>query len=180
MIRTALAFLSLVWATASQAQSLVTVNPEPSSFAWWLRADFHALHNEVRGIPVANIRSDWCKATEFSRELFPPGLLVENGTDLLAQAGLSFSLQGSFDGSGTKQTALVGVYETCGGEKGRFFLILDAGTRKVRFLDAEPAKERFSALAAQGRSGIRILYCLECDVSSTVRWDRARKRFVVR
>jgi hypothetical protein len=180
MTRIALALLGVVWATASLAQNLVTVRPEPKNDAWWLRADFHALHREVRGIPVKNIRADWCKATEFSRELFPPGLLVENGTDLLAQAGLTFSVEGSFDGSGAKQAALVGVYETCGGRKGRFFLILDAATSKVRFLDAQAAKDRFSALAARGRSAIVIFYCLECDISSTVRWDRARKRFVAR
>jgi hypothetical protein len=104
--------------------------------------------------------------------------LIENGTDLLAEAGLSFSIEGSFDRSGTKQIALVGVYETCRGQEGRFFLILDADTRKVRFLDAQAAKQRFSAIAAQGRSTIVIMYCLECDVSSTVRWDRARQRFV--
>jgi hypothetical protein len=58
---------------------------------------------------VGKIRADWRKATEFSRALFPEGLLVENGTDLLEQAELSFALEGSFDGSGAKQTALVGV-----------------------------------------------------------------------
>jgi hypothetical protein len=156
------------------------VNPEPHGFAWWLRTDFHALHGEVRGIPVANIHRDWCKATEFSRELFPQELLIENGTDLLAEAGLSFSIEGAFDGSGKKQIALVGVYETCGGQKGRFFLILDAETRKVRFLDAQATAQRFSAIAAQGRSTIVIMYCLECDACSTVRWDRARKRVVAR
>jgi hypothetical protein len=180
MIRIALALLAVIWTTAALAQAVVTVNPEPKSFAWWLRADFQALHREVRGIPVASIRPGWCKATEFSRELFPPGLLIENGTDLLAEAGLSFSVEGSFDASGIKQIALVGVYETCGGEKGRFFLILDAGTRKVRFLQARPAKQRFSALRAAGSSEIVVMNCLECDVGSTVRWDRARKRFVIR
>jgi hypothetical protein len=180
MTRIALALLGLVWATAGQAQNLVTVKAEPSGLAWWLRVDFHALHREVRGIPVKSIRSGWCKATELKRERFPPGLLVENGTDLMAEAGLTFSVEGAFDASGTKQTALVGVYETCGGSKGRFFLILDAGTRKVRYLDAQAAKQRFSAIAARGRSAIVIFYCLECDIYSTVRWDRARKRFVAR
>jgi hypothetical protein len=178
MTRIALALVGLAWTTAALAQNFITVNPEPSGLAWWLRADFHALHREVRGVPVASIRRDWCKATEFSRELFPQELLIENGTDLLAEAGLSFSIEGSFDRSGTKQIALVGVYETCRGQEGRFFLILDADTRKVRFLDAQAAKQRFSAIAAQGGSTIVIMYCLECDVSSTVRWDRARQRFV--
>jgi hypothetical protein len=179
MTRIGLALLLSVWAAAAQAQNFVTVNPKPSGVAWWLRADFRAIHREVRGIPVGRIRADWCRATEFTRELFPEGLLVENGTDLLGQSELSFSIEGAFDGSGRKQTALVGVYETCGGKKGRFFLILDDETRKVRFLDAKVAKERFSVLAADGPA-IRIFYCLECDITSVVRWNRARKRFVIR
>ena len=180
MTRLLLALLAVVWATAGQAQSLVTLRPQPENYAWWLRADFHALHREVRGIPVAQIRADWCKATEFKRELFPKELLVENGVDVLAPAKLSFSLEGSFDGSGARQVALVGTYETCGGKAGRFFLILDAATSKVHFLDADIAKDRFAAIAPAGRSGIVIMYCLECDIGSTVRWDRARKRFVLR
>jgi hypothetical protein len=28
--------------------------------------------------------------------------------------------------------------------------------------------------------GIAIMYCLECDIGSTVRWDRARNRFILR
>lgn len=173
------ALLAPICATGAAAQSLVTVKPGPKATAWWLRAEFHALDRDIRGIPVGEIGKGWCKASEFTREKFPPNTLVEGGVDLLKPANLSFALEGSFDGSGTRQTALVGAYETCGGEKGRFFLILDSGTRKVRFLDAQPAKDRFSVLAKGGRE-IVILYCLECDISSTVRWDKARKKFVVR
>lgn len=170
--------LASMLATAVHAQSLVTVTPGPETTAWWLRADFHALDREVRGIPVAKIRADWCKASEFTRERFPKELLVENGTDLLAESKLSFSLEGHFDGSATRQVALVGTYETCRGRKGRFVLIIDADTRKIRYVEAGPAKDRFSGLFAEGPTAIRIVYCLECDSSSVVRWDRAKKRFV--
>jgi len=180
MTRFALTLLATVWATSSLAQNLVTVRPEPKNDMWWLRADFHALDREVRGIPVAKIRADWCKATEFKRELFPKELLAENGADVMAEAKLSFSLDGSFDSSGTKQSALVGTYETCRGQKGHFFLIIDSDTRKVRFLQAKSDKNRFSALQKTRASEIAIFYCMECDIYSTVRWDRARKRFVVR
>lgn len=177
MKRLLLAVMAALLASAAHAQNFVTVRPEPESYAWWLRADFNALHTEVRGIPVKELRKNWCKATEFARELFPPGLLVENGTDVLAASNLAFSLEGSFDGSGVKQTALVGVYETCGGEKGSFFLIIDSGTRKARFLSAYACTQCFSVLASAGPSQIQIFHCMECDNVSTVRWDRARKRF---
>ena len=180
MIRLAFALFACLFSTAGLAQSLVTVKPGAATTAWWLRADFHALDREIRGIPVKDIRAGWCKATEFKRELFPKGLLVEDGTDYMAESHLSFALEGSFDGSGIKQVALVGTYETCLGEKGRFFLIIDAATRKVRYLDAQPAKDRFSVLFAEAPTVVRIVYCFECDISSTVRWDRKRKRFVAR
>jgi hypothetical protein len=181
MTRVFLTLLTLcLAAVTAHAQSFVTVRPEPAGHAWWLRAEFRALEREVRGIPVGKIRAGWCKATEFTREKFPKELLVESGTDLLDQAELKFSLEGSFDGSGVKQTALVGVYETCAGKKGRFFLMLDAATGKVRFLDAQVAEDRFSVLKAEGRNAIRVFYCLECDASSVVRFERARKRFVIR
>lgn len=180
MTRLALAVFACLSASVALAEDLVTVRPGPATTAWWLRADFHALNREIRGIAVKDIRDGWCKATEFKRELFPKGLLVEDGTDYMAESKLSFSLEGSFDGSGIKQVALVGTYETCLGEKGRFFLIVDTAMRKVRYLDAQPAKERFSVLFAEAPTVIRIVYCFECDISSTVRWDRKRKRFVAR
>jgi hypothetical protein len=177
----ATAFVMFLWAAAMPAfaQNLVTIKPGPKATAWWLRADFHARDTAIRGIPVEEIRADWCKASEFTREKFPPNTLVENGTDLMKEANLSFSLEGAFDGTGLKQTALVGTYETCTGEKGRFFLIFDSATRKIRFLDAEPTKDRFSAIGTDGRK-IVIMYCFECDLGSTVRWDKARKRFLMR
>lgn len=179
MTRFALVLLASIWATGALAQGLVTVKPGPASTAWWMRADFHALDRDIRGIPVGEMGNDWCRASEFTRAKFPPNTLVENGADLMKEANLTFSLEGSFDGSGARQTALVGTYETCKGAKGRFFLIFDSGTRKVRFLDAQPAKERFSALARNGRE-IVIFHCLECDITATVRWDKGKKRFVVR
>lgn len=169
-----------LFVTAARAQTAVTINPEPKGYAWWLRAEFHAVDTEIRGIPVKAIRSDWCKATEFEREMFPANTLVENGVDLLEEAGLSFSLEGAFDGTGKTQVALVGVYETCKGQKGRFLLILDSATLKVRFLETDTDQNQFSAIGPEGRSAIRVAYCLECDQTAVVRWNSARKRFLLR
>lgn len=170
VLAAAFAFL----AAAAQAQSFVTVNPEPAGDAWWLRAEFTPLHTEVRGIPAGQLKSGWCKATEFARDLFPAGLLVESGTDWMAEGNASFSLKGRFDRSKTEQSVLVGVFEACDGKKGSFVLVLDEGTRKVRFLDEIADKAEFAALQA-GRGEIHVLHCLACDNASTLRWN-ARKR----
>ena len=178
MKRLALSVICVFLGTAAPAQQpFVTVKPEPAMEAWWLRAEFHPMHTEVRGIPVAQIRRNWCKATEYSRDLFPRELLIENGTDLMAQGELSFAVEGFFDRSRTKQVALVGVYQTCGGEKGSFLLILDEGSKKVRFVDTVPGRTQFAALGASRGSSIVLFHCMECDNASTLRWDRARKKF---
>jgi hypothetical protein len=171
---------ALLLPVCAAAQTSVTVRPEPKSDVWWLRAEFHPRDTEIRGIPVNKIRAHWGRAGEFTPDMFPAETLVENGYDHLKETGLSFSVQGSFDGSRLSQTALIGVYETCARKKGRFFLIFDTGTKRVRFLDTDDsAKEQFAVIGSDGRT-LHIFYCLECDNVSTVRWDRARKRFVMR
>lgn len=84
--------------------------PQPSSYAWWVDAQFHPFETRVRGIPVNNIRASWCKATEFRKDLFPTDLAAD-----LDGNQASFSIDGYFDGSKIPQTALIGVYETCRG-----------------------------------------------------------------
>src|SRR4051812_41602190 len=92
-------------ATVSHAQSndFVKLAPEPSAYAWWLRAEFHPADVAVRGIPVGKLRATWCKATEFRKDLFPSDLAA----DFDQTVGLSFAADGFFDGSKVKQTALV-------------------------------------------------------------------------
>jgi hypothetical protein len=177
MKRLAHAAIFAAMTTMAHAQSFVTVRPEPNNDVWWLRAEFNPIHKEVRGIPVAQIRRNWCKATEYKRELFPQDLLVENGTDLMAYSHQSFSLTGNFDRSSTKQVALVGVYQTCGGEKGSFLLIIDQGTRKVRFVDTVASRTQYAALALAPGATIALFHCMECGDSGLLRWNPKKKTF---
>jgi hypothetical protein len=175
MPRLLLALLALLFAASAHAQGFFDRKPA----MWWPSVRFNAEDKAVRGIPVQRIRAGWCKATEFTRELFAGDLLDAQGRNGLDAAGLAFALDGAFDGSGTRQTALVGVYETCRGRRGGFLLIIDSGTRKVRFLEAEDAREPFRALRREGDTAIRVVSCLQCDIASVVRWDARRKRFVM-
>ena len=177
MKRIVLAAICAVLATGASAQRFVTVPPGSKMEAWWLRAQFHPMHTEVRGIPVGKIRPDWCKATEYKRELFPKELLIENGTDLMAYSHQSFALTGNFDRSKSRQVALVGVYQTCGGEKGSFLLIIDEDTRRVRFVDAIPGKTQYAALALAPRNTIALVHCMECEDSGLLRWNATKKAF---
>jgi len=169
--------VQMVVATNGHAQSdFVKIAPEPKSYMWWLRAEFRPFETEVRGIPIGVIRKSWCKATEFRKGLFPP----EAMPDLDHSGDLAFSIDGSFDGSKTRQTALIGVYETCAGKRGSFLLVLarPQGARpKIMFVHEMP-DEPFGMLAALPDSTIQVFHCMECDLATQFRWDRSRRRFV--
>ena len=96
-----------------EAEDFITLDSKPEGYAWWLRARFHPSETQVRGIPVREISKNWCKASEFRREMFPRELDFNDD--------LSFAIDGFFDGSKIKQTAVVGAYETRGGTMGSTF-----------------------------------------------------------
>lgn len=181
MSRLLAALLAVLFAAAAQAEPkpFFPAEPKPGG-AWWLNVNIAPQGKAVRGIPVKSIRAGWCLADELTKEMLADELQTKNGRDELDEYGLSFALEGSFDGSGTRQTAVVGIYETCRCRKGYFFLIFDTATRKIRFLDHEAARHPFAAIGKESATAIRIMYCLECDISSVVRWDRARKKFVIK
>jgi hypothetical protein len=176
MARVLIPLLALLLTTSAHAEGFFDQKPT----MWWPAVRFNAEATEVRGIPVKRIRADWCKATEFTKTLFAEDLLDPQGRSGLEQEALAFALEGAFDGTGTQQTALVGIYETCRGRRGGFVLIIDSGTRKVRFLQAEDAQAPFAALRKEGDAAIRVVGCLRCNISSVVRWDPKRNRFVMK
>jgi hypothetical protein len=159
---------------ASEAeQAFVTVAPNPAYYAWWLRAEFHPFQTEVRGIPIGKIRSTWCKAAEFRKDLFPPELYIDDS--------FSFAVEGFFDGSKIRQTALVGAYESCAGVKGTFLLILArprSGSPTIRFIEEMPTDRQFAVLTTRPDSSIVLWHCMCCDSASRLKWDRSRRRFL--
>jgi hypothetical protein len=172
-------FLLTIPQTSAQ-QSFVTINGDLNTTAWWVIAEFQPFTTEVRGIPANQIRKNWCKATEFRKDLIPKELLFDGETDVMKSADLSFAVEGHFDGSAVNQLALVGVYQECSGQKGRFILILDqpaSGKAKVRFVNATPTDHQFGALEKGEGNTIVAWACTDCDVSSVLKWDRKRRKF---
>lgn len=160
----------------AQEQGFVKIAPEPKSYAWWLRAEFHPFETAVRGIPVSAIQKSWCKATEFRSELFPP----EAQSSLKSSGDLRFAVDGSFDGSKSRQTALIGAYQTCTGKRGSFLLVFARRPNKpptLRFVHAMP-DQPFGMVAALPDGTIQVFHCMECDLATKFRWDKAKARFV--
>lgn len=173
-----------VWIAIAPARGegpFLTIQGDLKSIAWWVLADFHPFTTEVRGIPVSQIRKNWCKATEFRKDLIPRELLFEGGADGMEASKLSFAIEGHFDGSSRKQIALVGVYQECAGQKGSFILILDQPIAhekaKIRFVSAVPTDRQFGALE-QGKDNAIIAWsCMDCDGYSVLRWDPKKHKF---
>jgi hypothetical protein len=95
---------------------------------------------------------------------------------------LPFAVDGFFDGSKTRQTALVGVYEACKGERGMFLLIVAWPAGKpplIRHLVEMAGATQFAVVSASKDSTIRLQHCLECDHVSEYKWNRSKKRFVL-
>ena len=164
--------------SAGAQSNFLSTTPEPQWSAWWLRTEFYPFEKEVRRIPVRKIRSTWCKATEFRRELFP-----ENFQPDIANSGLSFAVDGVFDGSKANQTALVGVYETCNHERGTFLLVLAMqrnGPPTIRFVHEMPSDRQFAILkVSEDASTLMVFHCMECDHISAFKWDRSKRRFTL-
>jgi hypothetical protein len=105
----AIAFF-LISAIATAQEIAFTSDVPDRSGAWWLHTQYHPFGTEVRGIPVAKLRSNWCKANDFRTDLFPAE--YRKDIDDHREFGQAFAIDGFFDGSKIKQTALTGVYET--------------------------------------------------------------------
>jgi hypothetical protein len=161
----------------AEDKPFLTTSPTPENWAWWLRTEYHPFGTDVRGIAAGKIRRGWCKVNELRRDMFPDDLALSFGDNKSP-----FAVDGFFDGSKTKDTALVGVYEACKGERGAFLLIVAWPEGKppvIRHLVALPGNTQFAVVSAEKDGTIILRHCMECDHTSEYKWDRSRKRFVL-
>jgi hypothetical protein len=169
----------VVWPAISEAEDkpFLTLSPTPEGYAWWLRTEYHPFGTDVRGIPAGRIHRGWCKVNEVRKELFPADLAQS-----FEGEGSPFAVDGFFDGSKTRQTALVGVYETCKGARGAFLLIVAWPKGKppmIRHVVEPPDERQFAVVFASNDGTVALQHCLECDHVSQYRWNKSRKRFVL-
>lgn len=173
------------WAqSTAAAQPLLTIKVEPARDPWWQRATINPRATTVRGISIKRFEPSWCAAEAFTREFFGEELLGPAGGNPLE--GLAFTLEGSFDGSGKVQTALVGAYQRCDGERGLFVAITDTLTRKagersrMRFLVEVPDPgTAFAALALEPDGTLAVWWCGGCDRGHRISYNRESGGFFV-
>jgi hypothetical protein len=166
-------------AAATQSRML-SVRPEPARDPWWQRAAWAPRATVVRGMPIKRIEPAWCAAEAFTRELFGDELLQPGGVSLLD--GLSFSVESSLDGSGALQTAFVGAYRRCEGERGLFVAIIDRpGQRpRLRFLVEVPEPgTAFAAVALEPDGTLAVWWCPACENGHRIAFNRETRGFYV-
>jgi hypothetical protein len=165
---------------AASAPAVLTVRAEPARDPWWLRASLMPRATAVRGLPIKRFEPTWCAAEAFSRELFGEellGLTAGNPLD-----GVSFALDGNFEGGTKPQTAFVGFYRRCDGERGLFLAIIErSGERtRVRFLVEVPDPgAAFAALSLDPDGALAVWWCAACDNGHRIVFNRDTRGFYV-
>lgn len=158
----------------------IRVYEEPKNNPWWQRTEFFPVHTTIRGIPLHEIEKTWHLASELNKKAIPNDLLFKEGSDLMAQSQLVFSRTGDFNQDGIDDLALVGVYEDCTLQFGRFFLILTKNRSDkwdvsfIRLIN-DP---KFIAISKDGP--IKIWLCMECDDGFDLRWDSNKMEYILK
>ena len=188
-----LALVGAIVSASSSAQvptppPFITVQAEPARDPWWQRATLNPRATVVRGLPIKRLQPTWCAAEAFTRELFGEELLGAIGGSPLD--GLAFSLEHSFDGSGNLQTAFVGAYRRCDGERGLFVAIVDrpverttrrpAERQRMRFLVEVPEPgTAFAALSLEPDGALAVWWCGGCNNGHRIAFNRDAHGFFV-
>jgi hypothetical protein len=188
-----MALLAAIASASLQVQAqapppFITVQVEPARDPWWQRATLNPRATAVRGLAIKRLQPAWCAAEAFTRELFGEELLGPVGGSPLD--GLAFSLEHSFDGSGNRQTAFVGAYRRCDGERGLFVAIVDrpvehatrrpAERQRMRFLVEVPEPgTAFAALSLEPDGALAVWWCGGCNNGHRIAFSRETRGFFV-
>ena len=163
----------------------MTVRPEPARDPWWQRATLAPRATVVRGMPIKRLETPrlGVRLKTVGREsvlCLGEADCWGRGPASSALDGLVFSIDASFDGSGRLQTAFVGAYRRCDGERGLFVAITDRpGDRpRMRFLVEVPdAGTAFAALALEPDGTLAVWWCAGCDNGHRIAFNRETHGF---
>jgi hypothetical protein len=156
--------------------------------AWWLRPMLiHPTGTIVSGISLDRLNralgrrtTPWCRASAFTpRSFTSTSQRVQTEIDeALSDGGGAtlFRSRGAFTGDAL-QEAVVGNYETCGGEHGAFLLI--TSTTEPRQIVYLHAFDDWEGLIWMSRTegGLAVHSCFECGHAEELVYDRARRQF---
>ena len=156
--------------------------------AWWLRASIiRPTSTVVSGISVSELNrhreemaEPWCYASELTARSFSsPFRTVQAEIDetFSTHADATFRVSGDLTGDGQHEDAVVGNYETCGGEVGVFTLITTpTEPRRIVFLDERTGWKGLIWLRREA-DALVVGGCFECGHAESLFYDPRRSRF---
>jgi len=160
---------------------LVTINPEPSYQAWWLRISFTPNRKYIRGIPINEIDPSWAKVYEFNKNDIPTKYLNEYDEDSMAVNNVAFSLQGDFNNDKIKDLAVTGVFLDRDNQKGTFLIVFAEEQKdllRVTHLQKWFGGSEFAVVDARSQDGIGVWFCMYCNNGIFYRWDQSKHLYV--
>ncbi len=156
--------------------------------AWWLKDSIiRPTSTVVSGISVAELNrhrgemeEPWCFASELTARSFSsPFRAVQAEIDetFSNHADATFRVSGDLTGDGQPEDAVVGNYETCGGQVGVFTLITTrTEPRRVMFLDERTGWKGLIWLRREA-DALVVGGCFECGHAESLFYDPRRSRF---
>lgn len=175
-----LAALNAILTTPSNSNHFVSIKAEPNGFAWWIGSKSFPFGTTIRGLHVTKINPQWCRASEFSSDIFPDEQYFRRRSKEMAEERVTYSLSGKFDGI-RDLTALVGVYESCVGSRGTFLILLEnTSAKEVRpiFVNEYRKPAQWAGLhVSEKKNEISVWGCLGCDDVSTLEWNPKTNTF---
>jgi len=146
-----------------------------ASGAWYIHAELAPQETSVLGLPITDLDSTWETGIVLSLAALPPAAAEDSATQQNANFG--YGLGGDFNHDGRRDSALVGVYRSGTGSKGRFALIV---TR------AESKWQKAFSVGMTGPTDVTFLVrgpgdtliwndCVECDAPAVKIFWNGRK-----
>jgi hypothetical protein len=151
----AVASVSLLCANAGQQNQEL--------YSWWLRTTFTPADTEYEGLSASAIDPDWAKITMFSYAAMPAEAKADFGW--MRRQGFTFQVDQYFKRPGLEDRELCGVYETRGGKRGRFVLVLErkhGSLWKLAYVRKVPDGPTFSVFL-RTRKALYWGTCMQCS-----------------
>jgi hypothetical protein len=153
---------------------------EGGGYVWYVGMNFEPTLTVVQGIPVTSLDQSWILARCLTKKDIPQKEM-KGFKKYDEPLGLSFEKKGDFNGDGTPDRAVVGVYKDKDGNTGRFLLVLTRRQNKwvKSVLFKRPGRPGFSILSKSTKKGLSWDFCMECDDLSYIKWEKDHYTLIV-